>query len=242
MFNPGHSTQNSDAVTFSRHPSMTRSPSPLPLISALLPALVLVLLVAGSISTHAQTPKDPLAHWRDQIENARRLTVPPPPKGVRDARWNELSPPGWNPGQILQRLGVATLGDDDPRAKEIEAEIRREWDNAPTAVPPDEAPIRLTGYPVFLAGGDTLARTILLVPYHGACIHRPAPPANQMVLVSFKQGLPRNMDNAPIWITGKVHALSTQTLHGRVAYTMLDAKWQKYPVEKYPLPQYIPLR
>ena len=199
-------------------------------------------LWAGAGTAFAEYNIDPMAHWRTQIEDARRKTIPAPPKGVREMHWNALSPAGWNPGLILQRLGVMKTSDGEPAARQIEAEIQREWDKAPTVPLTKDTPVRMTGYPVMLGAGDGLAKTILLVPYRGACIHRPSPPANQMVMVTFKSGIPRNMDTTSIWVTGKIYALAAPTPYGRVAYTMLDAQWQKYPVEKYPLPQYIPLR
>lgn len=185
---------------------------------------------------------DPMARWRAQIEDARRKTIPPPPKGVRELHWNDLSPPGWNPGQILQRLGVRKMSDGDPGARKLEAEIQREWDLAPTVALEVLTPVRMTGYPILLTPGEGLARSILLVPYFGACIHKPSPPANQMVMVSFKSGLPRNMDTTALWVTGRIHVLASPTPYGRVGYTMTEASWLRYPVDKYPLPQYVPLR
>lgn len=211
-------------------------------LSSLLLASATLLIFSAAAGARAEYNIDPLAHWRAQIEDARRKTVPAPPKGTRELHWNALSPTGWNPGQILQRLGVRRLSDGDPRAKDVEAEIQKEWDQAPTVPIGDETAVRMTGYPTMLSPGEGLAKTILLVPYRGACIHRPSPPANQMVMVSFKQGIPRNMDTTAIWITGRLHVLAAPSPYGRVAYTMTDATWQKYPVERYPLPQYIPLR
>lgn len=199
-------------------------------------------LWAGAGTAFAEYNIDPMSHWRAQIEDARRKNVPPPPRGVREMHWNTLSPAGWNPGQILQRLGVRAVSDGEPGARQVEAEIQREWDKAPTVPLNDDTPVRMTGYPTMLDAGEGLAKTILLVPYRGACIHRPSPPANQMVMVTFRSGIPRNMDATSIWVTGKIYALAAPTPYGRVAYTMPDAQWQKYPVEKYPLPQYIPLR
>ena len=195
----------------------------------------------AAVPARAQYNIDPMANWRGQIEDARRKTIPAPPKGVRDLQWNALSPAGWNPGRILQRLGVMKVSDIEPAAREIEVEIQREWDNAPTVPLTDDTPVRMTGYPTMISAGDGLAKTILLVPSRGAGIQRPAPPANQMVMVTFKSGIPRNMDTTPIWVTGKISPLAVPTAHGRVAYTMPDAQWQKFPAQAYPLPRYMPL-
>lgn len=206
-------------------------------------ALPLALLAGWSApAARAQFNVDPMARWREQIEDARRKTIPPPPRGVRELNWNELSPPGWNPGKILERLGVRQINDGDPIARQVEAEIQSEWDKAPS-VPVDNAQrVRLTGFPIMLTPGEGLVTTVLLVPYFGACIHKPSPPANQMVMVSFRPGIPRNLDTTALWVTGRLHNLPSPTPYGRVAYTMTDASWLRYPVERHPLPQYIPLR
>lgn len=189
-----------------------------------------------------------MASWREQIDEARRKKIPPPPKGVRNTQWFELSPRDWNPARILHELGASREphGDhrsekDDPKALAVEAQVQRAWDNAPTVPAPDDAPIRLTGYAVMLDAGDGLAKTILLAPYHGVGMDRHAPLANQMVIVTFKQGLPRNLAQTPVWIAGRMYALVTPTVHGRVACTMPDAVWQKFPHDRYPLPCYRPL-
>ena len=121
-------------------------------------------------------------------------------------------------------------------------EINREWDMAQTVVASDDAPVRLAGYPIMLDEGEGLSSTIILVPYQGNGILRPRPPANQMVLVVLKKGLPRNMADQPIWITGRMYPVATPTQHGKVGYLMPEGKWGKYPIEKYPLPPYVPLR
>lgn len=208
------------------------------------------LLLAASVSlwgaaptVSAQSPQqDPMARIRARVEAARLLRALPPPPGVRDVQWKQLSPPGWSPAKIAQRQGVAGLADDEPGAAAIKDEIRSEWDRAPTVPQPDDSPVRLTGYPVMLTEDSAAARTIILAPYYGACIRSPSPPANQMVLVSLKRPLPKNMEQRPIWIVGKMVTLATSTPYGKVAYLMLDAQWEAYPIQKYPMPQYQPLR
>lgn len=205
-------------------------------------ALVLLVLACTGAGAHQlNRDSEPMGRWREQIDNARRLAVPPPPKGVRDVQWEELSPRGWNPGKIMQRLGVSKVSATDPQYRDVETEILREWDRAPTVAIADTNPIRLTGYSIILGEGQGLVKTIILVPYHGHGIHRPPAPANQRVMVSLKHGLPRNMGETPIWVTGQIHPLGAPTLAGWVGYTMTDATWQKFPVSQYPLPRYNPL-
>lgn len=44
----------------------------------------------------------------------------------------------------------------------------------------------------------------IFVPTAGACIHTPPPPANQMILVDYPQGIEVNSLSTPMWIQGKL--------------------------------------
>lgn len=209
--------------------------------SSLATKAALSLLLGWLLGGTAAGAQNVLEVFRARVEAARLASVPKPPPGVRDMQWNALSPPGWNPGEFLQQLNLGALKDSDPRAAQAAAQIRQHWDAAPSVPMTDDAPVRMTGYPVMLDGGEGLSRNILLVPYYGACVHRPAPPANQMVMVVLKNGLPRNMATLPVWITGRIYPVRVPTTYGMAAYTMPEATWTKYPYEKYPMPQYVPL-
>ena len=45
-----------------------------------------------------------------------------------------------------------------------------------------------------------------LVPTAGACIHTPAPPPNQIIMVELEQGIELKSLDAPIWIEGKLES------------------------------------
>jgi hypothetical protein len=205
-------------------------------------AASLALLAGGRARGTEMPAQNAVENMRARVEAARLLSIPKPPPGVRDLRWNELSPPGWNPGRFLHELDISKLGDSDPRAAQAMEKVRQEWDAAPAVTFTDDRPVRLTGFPIMLDPGQGLSRAILLVPYYGACIHKPSPPANQMVMVVLKNGLPRNMDGLPIWVLGRIYAARNSTQYGKVAYTITEGSWIKYPYDKYPMPQYIQLR
>ena len=63
-------------------------------------------------------------------------------------------------------------------------QMRELWDNAPTNPKMDGARVRLPGYVVPLEEVKGELKEFLLVPYFGACIHSPPPPANQIVHVT----------------------------------------------------------
>ena len=200
----------------------------------LLASSLLFCSVAGAV----RVGTDVAAIMRAQAEAARRLTVPPPPQGVIDVQWNQLSPPGWNPGKILDRLGVSELKDDDPKAKAILAEVQHDWQRAPAISSVPLTPIRLTGFPVMLDDKTGAVKKILLVPYYGACIHMPPPPANQVVVVTLDRELSRSMYQYPVSITGNIAIKPSTTQYGRAIYQITNAKWEAYQYLKYPLPQY----
>ena len=57
------------------------------------------------------------------------------------------------------------------------------WDNAPANPKLDNRRVSIAGFVVPLDGEREKTREFLLVPYFGACIHAPAPPANQVIHV-----------------------------------------------------------
>lgn len=200
----------------------------------------LALLVPGWAAATEYPAKDAVENWRERVEAARLLAVPKPPAGVRDLSWGELAPPGWNPGDFLKQFHSMRGAAPDPRSTFATAQTRRLWDQAPAVKFDNDNPVRLTGYPVMLDAGDALSKTILLVPYDRAGKDRPAPPANQMVMVVLTGGMPRNLRDKPVWITGRLVAARMSTPYGVAAYTMPQGSWAKYPIEHHPMPKYAP--
>jgi len=74
--------------------------------------------------------------------------------------------------------------------------------------------VRLAGYVLPLEMDGLKITEFLLVPYVGACIHEPVPPANQIVLVQFEQGIEVNGRFTPVWVQGKMMTqVGTSTLY-----------------------------
>lgn len=117
---------------------------------------------------------------------------------VRPITWTDLLPEGYEPD--------AMEGVPLSEADWLEAELSRMDDDGDLAPDPDlpaqsiaPAPTRaeLDGQTVALAGYMTpldvqgeQTSLFLLVPYVGACIHVPAPPPNQIVLVETAEPVP----------------------------------------------------
>ncbi|MFQ3172340.1 MAG: hypothetical protein ACI9DG_002381 [Oleispira sp.] len=63
--------------------------------------------------------------------------------------------------------------------------------------------VRIPGFVVPLEFDDEQTITqFFLVPYFGACIHMPPPPPNQLIYVSYPEGLKLEALYDPFWVTG----------------------------------------
>lgn len=72
--------------------------------------------------------------------------------------------------------------------------------------------------PGFIAPIDfdgTKVTRFFLVPTAGACIHTPAPPPNQIIMVEFAQGIELKSLEDPIWVEGK---LESELVSGVASY------------------------
>src|SRR6185369_4599641 len=104
----------------------------------------------------------------------------------RNADWEELVPKDWDPIKKFRDTNFSAMQDSDPRAMELLRQMRETWDNAPTNNALDNQPIRIPGYVVPIDETKSGMREFLLVPYFGACIHTPPPPANQIIDVKLR--------------------------------------------------------
>lgn len=142
---------------------------------------------------------------------------------ARTIDWDALIPPGWDPMKDLKGLDFNTLSDADPRAVAALAKLREVWDQAPANNALAGQRVRLPGYIVPLEETREGLKEFLLVPYFGACIHTPPPPANQIVHVLPKAAAPgfRSMDT--VWVTGVMTVVRTDSYMGVAGYR-LDAE------------------
>ena len=143
--------------------------------------------------------------------------------GFRVINWEELVPAGWDPMKEFKGLDLNSMTDGDPRALQLMKRVREVWDNAPANVALDGQPVRIPGFVVPLEEGKDGLKEFLLVPYFGACVHSPPPPANQIIHVlpqSPAKGL-RSMD--AVWISGNLVRTRTDSYMGASSWRM-DAR------------------
>lgn len=149
----------------------------------------------------------------------------------RTVNWDDLVPKDWDPMKEFKGMDFGILQDGDPRANAMLKKMREVWDNAPTNPALVGQAIRIPGFVVPLEETKDGLKEFLLVPYFGACIHSPPPPANQIIHVLPKtaaKGL-RSMD--PVWISGTLAQLKTDSYMGAASYRIEAQNVEPYKQE-----------
>jgi hypothetical protein len=157
---------------------------------------------------------------------------PRPPSGdFEDITWDMLLPEGWSVEKVLENLNLDALGDNDPKAREAMKKIREMWDNAPANPKFDKRRVSIAGFVVPLDGEREKTREFLLVPYFGACIHAPAPPANQVIHVKVKAGNTVTLSPASL-ISGTIRTVRADTKMAVTGYEMTIDKAEPFKQEE----------
>ncbi len=173
----------------------------------------------------------PWRPWEERVANpdpAPGREVASAQPEARTLKWEDLVPKEWNPDRLLDELDPSDLDDQDPRAVEMYARLQAEWDTAPLVEALSGTLVRLPGFVVALEGTAEGITEFLLVPYFGACIHVPPPPANQIVHVLPRRPLTDQRGRAPVWVTGTLTTERAQTQLGHVGYRLTGAKVEPY--------------
>jgi len=112
-----------------------------------------------------------------------------------------------------------------PEGRWLSAGAPREAAAAPAPVVGalDGQRVRIGGYVVPLDFDATKVKEFLLVPFVGACIHVPPPPANQIIYVKSEAGFDVKGSFDPVWVTGKLKTLQAFTGLAETGYS-LDAE------------------
>ena len=138
----------------------------------------------------------------------------------REVTWDDLIPDSWNPEKEFEDINLDTLSDEDPRAQQALDRMRAVLDSAPAEPALEGQKIKLAGFIVPLEYKGDNIHEFLLVPYFGACIHSPPPPANQIVHV-FTSNMPANAEPmTPFWVLGTIKLDHSTSDMGFSSYTM----------------------
>jgi len=148
--------------------------------------------------------------------------------GYREIAWESLIPKNWDAMAPFKGLKLDELDDNDPRATVALWKAKKYWKEAPIDKSLDGAAVRLPGFVVSLEREGAALKEFLLVPYFGACIHVPPPPANQIIYVKSSQAVKdiRTMD--AVWISGTLKVEHADTGMGAAGYRMTAVKVEPY--------------
>ena len=138
----------------------------------------------------------------------------------REIKWDDLVPKDWDPLKQFKNINFSLMNDSDPRANEMLKRMRETWDNAPTNNEMDGASVRIPGYLVPLEETKAGLKEFLLVPYFGACIHTPPPPANQIIYVKAEKPPKGFHSMDTVWVSGTLKTLRSDSYMGASGYRM----------------------
>jgi hypothetical protein len=154
--------------------------------------------------------------------------------GYQKITWDDLLNEEW---YQQMKKDMATYGrmsflkDGSEEAEKLMASMRKKLDEAPISTKYVNQKIRMPGFVVPLDAVRNGQREFLLVPYFGACIHTPPPPANQIVLVTPhpQLNLSKTLESMDvIWVEGELKEARTKTASGVSGYSLEAIKVYPY--------------
>jgi len=145
-------------------------------------------------------------------------------------QWPDLIPTGASYGEIRESFS-AQLDNVEPGSDEafelwerIDAEQAANGDVINPDVDGDA--VRMSGFVAPITYDGEQITEFLLVPYFGACIHVPPPPANQTVMVTLAEGESLSIEESwgAVWVTGAMRVTSTETELASSSYSIFNAE------------------
>lgn len=144
---------------------------------------------------------------------------------IYELNWENLIPenfrPAENPLLSLSREERDKLFNGSEESIDKLAAIEEKLNYSPIVPELDGKRVKLPGYIVPLEFDEqTELSEFLLVPYFGACIHTPPPPANQIVFAKSKTTLLINNTYDPVWVVGTMRTQTFQSGIAEAGYTI----------------------
>ena len=141
-----------------------------------------------------------------------------------ELQWHQLvplaPPKPLKPFFANRPVDIGKLGSPDDGSPPPAPLPEGRWMSTPTKPGSMPAPVveslngkrvHIGGYVVPLSFDSTRVKDFLLVPFVGACIHVPPPPANQIIYVKVEQGFDVQETFDPVWVTGTIKVTQTFT-------------------------------
>jgi hypothetical protein len=151
-----------------------------------------------------------------------------------DLKWSQLVPPAppappksflaGRPAGLSAPAGphdgapAGTAG--QPEGRWMSSPLKSGDAPAPVVEALDGKRVRIGGYVVSLDFDATKVKEFLLVPFVGACIHVPPPPANQIIYVKADKGFEVSGMFEPVWVTGTLKVTTQFTGLAEAGYSL----------------------
>ncbi|MEP2029655.1 MAG: DUF3299 domain-containing protein [Paracoccaceae bacterium] len=138
----------------------------------------------------------------------RRLWAASP----REIMWDDLIPPGVAYSEIIGEGELDEANDlwnpiYDANSTKLNESLNGAY-------------IKMPGFIIPFDVSAEGVKDFMLVPYVGACIHTPPPPANQLVMVETKEPWPGDQLWDPVWVTGTMRTQLQSTNLGQTGYSI----------------------
>lgn len=169
----------------------------------------------GASALHAQDKSG--YQVGDKLPQAKAPAVT---QGYREVSWDALVPKNWDPSQLMKGIDLGKLSDSDPRAMEALEKMRKAWAEAPVEQSLNNTKVRIAGFLVPLDAQRGQVKEFLLVPYFGACIHTPPPPANQIIHAVAAKPLKEVQMMSAVWVSGTLETVRSDTEFGASGYRL----------------------
>lgn len=151
----------------------------------------------------------------------------------REFTWDDLLPEDFDFSYLqnvidIEDYDIMSMEDDDPEAQRLYADLIVALADVPFVESLDGQEGRIPGFLVPLEFEAEAVKEFFLVPYFGACIHTPPPPANQIVHVVLDEAIPFDNIYEPYWIEGAMSVTRTETDLGTAGYRMQASSIRVY--------------
>ena len=138
----------------------------------------------------------------------------------QEIEWADLMPADYDPAKALPDQDLSDLDDADPDAQRYLEALREAWRYAPVVDALDGRQVRIPGFVVPVEYDETNVREFLLVPYFGACVHVPPPPANQLIHVIPDKPVADGLNMMPVWVSGVLAVQRLESDLGNAGYQL----------------------
>ena len=138
----------------------------------------------------------------------------------RETLWDDLIPPGVPYSEIIGEGEIDYEIDFwNPIYDENAIKLNESLDGVL---------IRMPGYIIPIELNSEGVTDFVLVPYVGACIHVPPPPANQLVMVKTETPWPSDQLWDAVWVTGTMNTKLQDSGLGQTGYALSAEKIEEF--------------